>query len=295
MTILIAVLLSLIGPNSMQDRAQSPIPPKEHIQGLIKMLPPGSKVRSTLESGHYGDGIYHSWMEKMREQGVKRATVVFDFTWHNHPIDLKPDHILFFDKYNSDCSQITDPEHLAQIRQSGLEEALEEFARKATEKSRWFFVDKKPRSKRGQSRVEVADDPWLPTSPPILKPVEESTKPSLTAIVAFGDLAGLQAILKSEHFPAAELDKALFVASGVDDSCLITALLQAGANPNVQNSEGKTPLMYAAGFGSGSAVRALLAGGANAQIKDRAGKSATFFAEQAAHSNIVQLLRSVDK
>jgi hypothetical protein len=290
MTMLGPILLIALGSNLMQDRAQPRVPPKEHMQELIKTLPPESKMRFALESGRHGDGLYHPWMDRMRQQGVKRATVIFDFVWHGHPVDLKLDRVLYFEKYDSDCAQITDPERLLNIRQSGLEEDLKEFASSETKRSKWFYVDKKPRTKHGQSRVDLADDPWFPTNPPVLGPVERPDDSDLISVVVLDDLGALQTLLKSQRPPAANLDGALFTATMIDDSCMIAALLQAGANPNAQNPEGKTPLMYAAGFGSGSAVRAL-AGGANAQIRDRAGKSATFFAEQAAHSNIVQLLR----
>jgi ankyrin repeat protein len=117
----------------------------------------------------------------------------------------------------------------------------------------------------------------------------------LISIVALDDLAGLQATLQPGTISSGDLDKALFAASGVDDSCIISLLLKAGANPNAQNSDGKTPLMYAAGFGAAAVVRALLSGGARAETKDRAGKSAAFFAEKAGHSSIVELLESYAK
>jgi Ankyrin repeats (3 copies) len=295
MLILVAGLFALIMSSRMHDQEQSKMPSNEHIRDLIKTLPPESKLRGSLESGRHGDGIHYAWMDKMREQGVKRATVVLDFRWRNHPVDLKRDRILFFDKYDSDCSQITSAERLMRIQKSGLEQELEDFAREETRKSKWFYVDAKPRVKHGKSQVELADDPWVPTNPPILKPVENVPDSTFISIVALDDVAGLQGALQSSNISKDDLNKALFTASGVDDSCLISALLKAGANPNAQNSEGKTPLMYAAGFGSVAVVRALLNAGSSAIAKDRAGKNAVYFAEAAGHSTIVQLLRSAQQ
>lgn len=80
--------------------------------------------------------------------------------------------------------------------------------------------------------------------------------------------------------------------SQVSNENSIKTLLQAGANPNIQDKEGKTALMYAAiykGFMKWSAqenitgkeemVRILLKNNASTKLKDKAGKSVFDYAE----------------
>ena len=59
----------------------------------------------------------------------------------------------------------------------------------------------------------------------------------------------------------------LFTATYQDDAATITALLGAGADPNVKVKHGITPLHIAAKWGHTSAIDSLLAGGANPNAK----------------------------
>ena len=66
----------------------------------------------------------------------------------------------------------------------------------------------------------------------------------------------------------------LFAAAASGDTTQIRALLQSGANCNVQNEEGATPLMLAAATGQLDAIKALLEGGAEVNAKDPQGWTA---------------------
>ena len=71
---------------------------------------------------------------------------------------------------------------------------------------------------------------------------------------------------------------------------IVKYLLQHGANPNVKDMTGTTPLIKASQKGSTEIVRVLLEGGANVDIQDDDGSSALFFSALSGHAEIVDLL-----
>jgi ankyrin repeat protein len=72
-------------------------------------------------------------------------------------------------------------------------------------------------------------------------------------------------------------------------------LLDAGANPNVQNKLGGTPLMWAASYGQDAAVRMLLARGADPRIKDVDGVTAAGWAAKNGRVSLEMILRQAEK
>ncbi len=77
---------------------------------------------------------------------------------------------------------------------------------------------------------------------------------------------------------------------------IIDLLLNKGANPNIQNAYGFTPLMYASEINS-DLVALLLAKGANPNLKSREKKTALDFAQQSKlpateKEKIIQLLKA---
>ena len=71
---------------------------------------------------------------------------------------------------------------------------------------------------------------------------------------------------------------------------VVLDLIQAGADVNVYDSEGETPLMYAASSNSIDVVRVLIEAGAN--VNDRADdeRTALIIAAQEGHTDMVELL-----
>eukprot|EP00964_Phaeocystis_antarctica_P108307 scaffold72917_cov67-Phaeocystis_antarctica.AAC.2 len=67
-------------------------------------------------------------------------------------------------------------------------------------------------------------------------------------------------------------------------------LLRAGANPDLQDSNGGTALMQAAYHGQEACVKALLRAGANTELLDQAGDTA-LHAEIKGHTAIAELIR----
>ena len=60
----------------------------------------------------------------------------------------------------------------------------------------------------------------------------------------------------------------------------IAALLDAGADVNIRNRHGKTPLHYAARFGTPDMIAALLEAGASGSVKDNDGETPFYYAEK---------------
>jgi len=72
-------------------------------------------------------------------------------------------------------------------------------------------------------------------------------------------------------------------------------LLDAGANPNVRNKLGGTPLMWAASYGQNEAVQLLLSKGADPRIKDADGVTAAGWAAKNGRGSLVMILSAAEK
>ena len=76
------------------------------------------------------------------------------------------------------------------------------------------------------------------------------------------------------------------------DYGIIRLLLEKGANPNLADKKGNTPLMLAAYKGNMTVVKMLLEFGADPNLKDNNGQSAVDKAKKKGHQDIVKLLNS---
>lgn len=70
----------------------------------------------------------------------------------------------------------------------------------------------------------------------------------------------------------------------------ISALLNAGSDPNARTPEGGTPLIGAAWFGNGDAVKHLLHAGANPSLTDNNGRTAKDLATTRCHLALAEML-----
>jgi len=284
-------LLSVVGTQGQEPHPAPNPAGEEQVRRVIQSLPTGSALRRRLQEGARGDGVHYDWMDEMRREGVKRAMIVVHFVWDGRPKETKVVRTLYFSKYDSDCAQITDPKRLEQIRTSGLEQHLENFAKEGVANSHWFYVDRKPHAKHGVGSVALLDDEWLPHAPPLLTPLAKDQKPLLQA-ASFGDEASVADLLASGNIDSRARNEALLMAAAfIDDSCLIKLLLKAGADVNTQGNDRNTPLMEAASSGALNNVKALLQAGANVNAEDAAGRTALSLAGSKGYTEIVELLR----
>ena len=67
-------------------------------------------------------------------------------------------------------------------------------------------------------------------------------------------------------------------------------LLKGGADPNIQEKDGRSALMYASQNGHSEVVQILLKGGADPNIQEKDGRSALMYASLNGHSEVVQIL-----
>lgn len=72
----------------------------------------------------------------------------------------------------------------------------------------------------------------------------------------------------------------------------VEALVRSGANINVQDSEGLTPLMWAGMRGNEVMIRLLLRSGANRNIRDKNKKTASDWAKESGHPELAKLINS---
>jgi ankyrin repeat protein len=81
------------------------------------------------------------------------------------------------------------------------------------------------------------------------------------------------------------------IAHGYTD--IVKLLLDAGAQPNVRNQQGMTPLMFASNFGVTEVVSMLLECKADPTAKDNIGRTPLSLATGQGHSDVVELLGGV--
>ena len=74
--------------------------------------------------------------------------------------------------------------------------------------------------------------------------------------------------------PAADPAEELLAAAQYGDTARVRKLLEAGANLEAKDKDGRTPLILAAGSGRAETVRALLEKGDNPSARDNAGRTA---------------------
>jgi hypothetical protein len=85
-------------------------------------------------------------------------------------------------------------------------------------------------------------------------------------------------------------DTGLHVVVARSDVLWIRFLLQRGANPNIANKKGITPLQLATSLGFTDGVDALIKGGANVNVSDQTGETPLIAAVHARNVPMVRLL-----
>ncbi len=138
-------------------------------------------------------------------------------------------------------------------------------------------ADRTTRTSTGLTPLAVARQRQHDATETLLS--EAGASPDLSAAVAAGDLAAARACIQDKARPPVDvLSRLLFVATERQDAAMLGALLNAGADPNVQirHLAGErpamlTPLQFAARAGCADVVRSLLASGADPNAGRAAG------------------------
>lgn len=280
------VLLLIATPYALPQTAST------QAQQVANELPPCSVLREQIEYKMYGDGIAMPYMEAMRKLGVKRAFFEIDSMWHGgKPTDLQVVNRLYFDQFDGPNSQILDSTKLAQIKQSGLEADLDKIARERVMHAPLFVgLDSKvnPSGKRTYSYAEMFANPWVPEQRVVVSPLFKRL-PSLLYAAMIGDVSSVEHQLKNNSSQR-ELYGALYQAVGsrYDNSAVIKAVINAGADVNARGADGVTPLMNAVAHPCN--LRALLDAGADVSARDKWGKDALQYAREVKQPISVRLL-----
>ena len=104
-------------------------------------------------------------------------------------------------------------------------------------------------------------------------------------------IAMLMALLISIPAIAQDINSQLIEAAKKGDTVSIKALLEAGADVNTADVNGRTALIWAAQKGHTETSQALLEAGADVNAKGEDGYTALMYAANAGHTEIVELLK----
>jgi hypothetical protein len=233
-----------------------------------------------------GSGSPQSVAGMMRREGVKRALVRTEFVWHRKPTEVKVSRIVYFSKYDHDCSQIQASDRLLSIRTSGLERKLKDAAIRRTIGGHFLLIHRRHIS-HGVGVIEFVDDPILPRQTDILVPAPERLN-ALKEATDMDDVGDVKNILQA-GVDQGDRESALWASLSLDDPCLTSALLKAGSDVNQQDHDGFSLLMVSVRYKALSNVKVLVASGANVNLKAQNGDTALSIAK-ASHSDAIEKL-----
>jgi hypothetical protein len=80
----------------------------------------------SIKKGERGDGIHHSWMDKMRQLGIKQAFFVVHSSYRNGEYKYKVKEVRYLRQYYCYEGEVTGGKLLREIRKSGLERDLKD-------------------------------------------------------------------------------------------------------------------------------------------------------------------------
>ena len=106
----------------------------------------------------------------------------------------------------------------------------------------------------------------------------------------FSDIKDNDVVKIIISFVQVELDMRLLTEVGLGNVGEVLKLLDAGADPDSKNMNGRTCLIYAAKLGYVDIVGILLKRGANIEAKNHKGRTALFLAIKKRNDNVVKLL-----
>jgi len=114
---------SLVGAqqNQQASRVLAEVECKES-----KRAPGYETFIDSIKKGERGDGIHHSWMDKMRHLGIKQAFFVVHFSYRKGEYKYKVKEVHYLRRYYCYEGEVTDGKLFREIRKSGLERELKD-------------------------------------------------------------------------------------------------------------------------------------------------------------------------
>ena len=281
--------------------AQSP----PEVLKLIASLPECIHLRQQLEQGRFGNGVEQPYMRVMRDHGMQRAFFELQGNWrHSHPENLQIVRRLYYNRLDLPDAQIRGPRELREIKDSGLENTLDEAVLDRTKSAHFYAgVDRwagagreghlrwRHSGSKIRGSIELFANPWAtPPMPDLVSP--GAPRHDLAGIALLGDATELSRILRETGFSQPELDMALNFAlmSSWDNTAVIDALIKAGANVNAKFAANTTPLMLT--YESPCNIPVLLAHGARIGDRDKWGQTALDHARRRHDLTSIQLLQN---
>jgi hypothetical protein len=258
---------------------------------LLSKIPECSVLRSAIGKSISGRAEDQSYMELMRQNGVERALFEVQAVLHaDKPEQIHIVRRLYFRDSDAPNSQISDDSSFSRIQGSGLSARLDEIARtRVLSAPIYHGVDPQLTPiKNVSSFVEFLASPILEEQPVRLT---RSVRPNpLRDAVLHEDALTTRELLRSKKFSKDELGKALIYAvqSRYDNSAVIHALLNAGADVNVKAGFDMTPLMLAVDHPCN--IPPLLNAKANLNARNKWGRTALQIAQQEKRPVSIRLL-----
>ena len=160
---LLLITLTTQTTHSQMEPANSPAV-EEHIRDVVRELPADSALRRNLLQGARGNGVHYSWMDSMRELGIKRAVVWIDirFDSKGRPKKMSLNRTEYFAQYEG-STPISDKTRFETIRATGLEKPLTTLGLERAGGGSWVDVPRpKPHPLVGGTNIEFLDDEWFP-------------------------------------------------------------------------------------------------------------------------------------
>jgi hypothetical protein len=104
----------------------------ERVRQLLDTLEQDNPLRFALERGDRGSGVHYTWMDKMKQLGVRQASFRIQFCWRQRAKVLKITDVKYLYRYYRYNTAANAQSAINQIRATGMEQELaDEILRRA--------------------------------------------------------------------------------------------------------------------------------------------------------------------